>query len=77
MIAAYKTVDAFRGYLTVLGELERMFQFAGEKIEFRLKVFAGKDLCVEILREGKAASAAFIGGSPAQALKDVARAVIL
>jgi hypothetical protein len=77
MIAAYKTVDAFRGYLTVLGELERMFQFAGEKIEFRLGL-RGDMRYVEILREGKPVNVTFIKGhSPARALQDVAVAVPL
>ncbi|MDR1316560.1 MAG: hypothetical protein LBK13_06770 [Spirochaetales bacterium] len=78
MTAGAKEYAAFRDYLPVLSDLERAFRFAGEEIEFRLALFAGKERYAEIRRNGKPASAAFIGGgSPAQALKDVARAVIL
>jgi hypothetical protein len=35
MIATSKEYVAFRDYLTVLSDLERAFQFTGEKIEFR------------------------------------------
>jgi hypothetical protein len=78
MIATGKEYVAFRDYLTVLSDLERAFQFAGEKIEFRLGLCKGTDRYVEILREGKPNSIKFIeGDSPAQAIKDVAGAVRL
>jgi hypothetical protein len=78
MIATDKEYVAFRDYLTVLGDLERAFQFTGEKIEFRLGLHGGKDRYVEILRDGKKNGIKFIeGDSPAQAIKDVAGAVRL
>jgi hypothetical protein len=78
MIVTDKDCVAFRDYLTVLSDLERAFQFAGEKIEFRLGLLRGKDRYVEILRDGKPANVKFIeGDSPAQAIKDVAGAVRL
>jgi hypothetical protein len=78
MIATSEDYAAFRDYLTVLSDLERAFQFAGEKIEFRLGIHEGTDRYVEILRDGKPVGIKFIeGDSPAQAIKDVAGAVRL
>jgi hypothetical protein len=77
MIAGNKEYVAFREYLTVLSDLERAFQFAGEKIEFRLGLH-GADRYVEILRSGKPRGVKFIKDkSPARAIKDVAAAVVL
>jgi MinD-like ATPase involved in chromosome partitioning or flagellar assembly len=78
MIAGSAEYVAFRDYLTVLGDLERAFQFAGEKIEFRLGLLKGKDRYVEIFYNGKPNNIKFIeGDSLAQAIKDVAGAVRL
>jgi hypothetical protein len=78
MIATDKEYVAFRDYTTVLSDLERAFQYAGEPIEFRLGLLKGKDRYVEILRLGKPVGLKFIeGDSPAQAIKDVAGAVRL
>jgi hypothetical protein len=78
MIATSKELVAFRDYSTVLSDLERAFQFAGEQIEFRLGLRMGKDRYVEILRKGKSIGIKFIeGDSVAQAIKDVAEAVRL
>jgi hypothetical protein len=78
MIASPESCVAFRDYLTVLSDLERAFQFAGEKIEFRLGLLKGKERYVEILRLGKPVGITFIeGDSPAQAIKDVAGVVKL
>jgi hypothetical protein len=78
MIATSKELVAFREYLTVLSDLERAFQFAGEQIEFRLGLLKGADRYVEILRQGKPVGIKFIeGDSVAQAIKDVAGAVNL
>jgi hypothetical protein len=78
VIATAKERVAFRDYTTVLSDLERAFQFAGEKIEFRLGLLRGVDRYVEILRDGKKNGIKFIeGDSPAQAIKDVAGAVRL
>jgi hypothetical protein len=78
MIAASKELVAFRDYSTVLSGLEWVFQLTGEKIEFRLGLFEGKDRYVEILRLGKPVGIKFIeGDSPAQAISDVASAVRL
>jgi hypothetical protein len=78
MTAAAKEYAAFRDYLTVLIYLERAFQFAGEKIEFRPGLHGATERYVEILRDGKKNGIKFIeGDSPAQAIKDVAGAVCL
>jgi hypothetical protein len=78
MIATGKELVAFRDYLTVLKDLERAFQFAGEQIEFRLGLHEGVDHYVEILRQGKPVGIKFIeGDSAAQAIKDVAGKVPL
>jgi hypothetical protein len=78
VIASGKELVAFRDYLTVLDDLERAFQFAGEQIEFRLGLLKGQDRYVEVLRNGKIVGLKFIeGDSPAQAIKDVAEAVRL
>jgi hypothetical protein len=77
MIAAYKTLDAFSGYLTALRSLEDAFRLAGERIEFRMGL-RGDMRYVEILREGKPVNVTFIEGhSVAQAIKDVAGEVPL
>jgi hypothetical protein len=78
MIATDKEYAAFRDYFTALNNLERTFQFAGEKIEFRLGLLGGEDRYVEILYNGKPNGIKFIeGDSPARVIKDVAGAVRL
>jgi hypothetical protein len=78
MIANSKALVAFRDYSTVLSDLERAFRYAGVNIEFCLGLRGGKDRYVQIFYNRKPGNIKFIeGDSPAQAIKDVAAAVML
>jgi hypothetical protein len=78
MIATSKEYVAFRDYSTVLSDLEEAFRFTGINIEFCLGLRGGTDRYVQIIYNGKPGNIKFIeGDSPAQAIKDVAAAVML